>query len=174
MGMPKKKEPNEQRSIAPSNGSTDIRPLTAGLQAGLLGVLLTAIEVLARLAIPRPEGNVAVLFAVYRVSTWFATGAISVVLLREHGTTDRPQQKQAAFLASLLTGMAALLMMLVISVVKGGAPNTPVPQPGVSQETFMTLVALTALCCYGLPTMAVAMGVSYLGSLVVRLFLRPK
>ncbi len=115
------------------------------------------------------------LFCVLDLVIWFGVGALAVYWLKSKGSVERSRQTQAGLLAGIITGLATAILFVIIAFVQGtSVESLPLPEEfpieSFPMETFNQFFGGILICCYGLPTLLIATGLSYLGSLVMRSF----
>jgi hypothetical protein len=142
---------------------------SAGLEAGLVGAILVLIEQLLQYFL-NIQGW-ALLFCLLDLGIWFGVGALAVYWLKSKGPIERSRQTQAGILAGVITGLATAILLVAFAFIQGTSlESLPLPE-GFPIETFNQFFDLMLICCFGLPTVLIATGASYLGSLVMRSFM---
>lgn len=162
---------SDQISSAPTGVETGLA-FSAGLEAGLVGAVLALISrLLQYFLLTEPTSFAGLIFCGLELALAFGVGALAVYWLKSKGSLERAHQKQAGLLAGIITGLAIAIFSVMLGFIQGKSLiSTQTLPEDIPIETFNQFFGVSLICCVGLPTLMIAIGSSFLGSLIMSSF----
>jgi hypothetical protein len=153
---------------------------SAGLEAGLVGAVLVLIDILLQNFIAIPA--LGLVLGLLRACIWVGVGALAVYWLKGKGSIDRSDQTKAGLIAGILTALVTSVLMIIFGYIQSRTLEVLPIAPGIPDdlydefldvysEYFTLASGIGLVCCVGLPTLVLATGFSFGGSVLMRLYI---